>query len=182
MRITVRFQDGAIEEFDTNTLTTDSALGRMNALTDLRVVLEDGLWVEASWYRVVGSEGADMPLAQRSAGCRLQVLSEEEIEQIRSVELDDRLQLVRVGPDLCDVSRLYETADLFYDADELSRCMAGRAAWLHDYLRDTHVGDLHGSDGERLVCAMLGMTEASYEFVSSVAASVYSDDSSSRSV
>ena len=40
MRITVRFQDGAIEEFDTNTLTTDSALGRMNALTDLRVVLE----------------------------------------------------------------------------------------------------------------------------------------------
>lgn len=35
MRITVRFQDGAIEEFDTNTLTTDSVLGRTNALTDL---------------------------------------------------------------------------------------------------------------------------------------------------
>ena len=68
MRITIRFQDGAIEEFDTNTLTTDSALGRKNALTDLRVILENGLWVEASWYRVVGSEGADMPLAQRSAG------------------------------------------------------------------------------------------------------------------
>ena len=177
MRITVRFQDGAIEEFDTNTLTTDSALGRTNALTDLRVTLDDGLWVEASWYRVMGSEGSDMPLAQRSAGCRLHVLSEEEVGQVRSVELDGRLQWVRVGPDLCDVSRLYETAGLFYDADEPSPSMAGRAVWLHDYLRDTHAGDLHGSDGERLVCAMLGMTEASYEFMSGVAASVYSDDS-----
>lgn len=44
---------------------------------------------------------------------------------------------MRVGPDLCDVSWLYETADLFYDADEPSRSMAGRAVWLHDYLRDT---------------------------------------------
>ena len=177
MRITVRFQDGAIEEFDTNTLTTDSALGRANALTDLRVTLGDGLWVEASWYRVVGSEGSDMPLAQRSAGCRLHVLSEEEVEQVRSVELDGRLQWVRIGPDLCDVARLDEISDLFYDADEPARSIAGRATWLHDYLRDALLGELHGPDGERLVCEMLGMTEASYEFVSGVAASVYSDDS-----
>ena len=177
MRITVRFQDGAIEEFDTNTLTTDSALGRANALTDLRVTLGDGLWVEASWYRVVGSEGADMPLAQRLAGCRLHVLSEEEVGQVRSVELDGRLQWVRVGPDLCDVSRLDEMADLYYDADEPSHSIAGRAVWLHDYLRDALGSELHGPDGERLACAMLGMTEASYEFVSGVAASVYSDDS-----
>ena len=176
MRITVRFQDGTIEEFDTNTLTTDSALGRTNALTDLRIALDGGLWVEASWYRVVGSEDADMPLAQRSAGCRLHVLSEEEVAQVRSVELDGRLQWVRVGPDLCDVARLDEAADLFYDADEPSRSMVGRAVWLHDYLRGALSGDLHGSDVERLICATLGMTEASYEFVSGAAASVYSDD------
>ena len=176
MRITVRFQDGAIEEFDTNTLTTDSALGRANALTDLRIVLCDGLWVEASWYRAVSSDSPDVPLAQRSAGCRLHVLSEEEVEQVRSIELDGRLQWVRVGPDLCDVSRLDEASDLFYDADEPSRSMAGRAVWLHDYLRDALGGELHGPDGERLACAMLGMTEASYEFVSGVAANVYSED------
>ena len=79
MRITVRFHDGAIEEFNTNALTIDSALGRTNALTDLRVILQNGLWVEASWYRVVCSEGTEMPLAQRSSGCRLHVLSEEEV-------------------------------------------------------------------------------------------------------
>ena len=178
MRITVRFQDGTVEEFDTNTLTTDSALGRTNALTDLRVTLGEGLWVEASWYRVVGSEGADMPLAQRSAGCRLHVLSEEEVGQVRSLELDGRLQWVRVGPDLCDVARLDETADLFYDADEPSRSMAGRAVWLHDYLRDTLSGELHGPDGERLVCEMLGMTEASYEYLSGAVANVYVEEDS----
>ena len=178
MRITVRFQDGAIEEFDTNTLTTDSALGRANALTDLRIVLDGGLWVEASWYRVMGSEGADMPLAQRSAGCRLHVLSEGEVGQVRSVELDGRLQWVRVGPDLCDVARLDETSDLFYDADEPVRSMAGRAVWLHDYLRDALADELSGPEGERLTCATLGMTEASYEFVSRAAANVYGDEDS----
>ena len=109
-------------------MTTNSALGRTNALTDLRVALEDGLWVEASWYRVVGSEGADMPQAQRPAGRRLHVLSEEEVALVRSVELDGRLQWVRVGPDLCDVARLDETVDLFYDTDEPSRSMAGSAS------------------------------------------------------
>jgi hypothetical protein len=176
MRITVRFQDGAIEEFDTNTLTTDSALGRTNALTDLRLVLHDGLWIEASWYRVVSSEGSEMPLAQRSAGCRLHVLSEEEVAQARSIELDGRLQWVRVGPDLCDVSRLDEAADLFYDADEPARSMAGRAAWLHDYLRGVLASELSGPDEERLVCAKLGMTQASYEYLSGAAANVYSED------
>jgi hypothetical protein len=176
MRITVRFQDGAIEEFDTNTLTTDSALGRTNALTDLRIVLDDGIWIEASWYRVASVEDAGMPLAQRSAGCRLHVLSEEEVVQVRSVELDGRLQWVRVGPDLCDVARLDETADLFYDADEPSRSMAGRAVWLHDYLRGALASKLRGPDEDQLTCAMLGMTEASYEYLSGVAANVYSED------
>lgn len=166
-----------IEEFDTNTLTTDSAHGRTNALTNLRVVLADELWVEASWYQAVSSEGFDMHLAQRSAGCRLHVLSEKEVALVRSVELDGRLQWVRVGPDLCDVSRLDETADLFYDADEPARSMTGRAVWLHDYLKGALASELRGPDGERLVYVLLGMTEASYEFVSGVAASVYSDDS-----
>ncbi|MDO4429186.1 MAG: hypothetical protein Q4B91_06800 [Atopobiaceae bacterium] len=176
MRITVRFQDGSIEEFDTNTLTTDSALGRTNALTDLRIILNDGLWVEASWYRVASSEGTDMPLAQRSAGCRLHVLSEEEVEQVHSIELDGRLQWLRVGPDLCDVARLDETVDIFYDTDEPSRSMAGRAVWLHDYLRQALAGELYGPDEERLTCAMLGMTEASYEFLPGAASNVYVEE------
>jgi hypothetical protein len=98
------------------------------------------------------------------------------VGQVRSVELDGRLQWVRVGPDLCDVAKLDETADLFYDTDEPSRSMAGRAVWLHDYLRDALASELYGPDEGRLTCAMLGMTEASYEFLSGVAANVYTED------
>lgn len=66
MRLTVRFLDGAVEVFDTDALTTESALGRTNALTDLRVALDDGLWVEASWHRIAHDDEGHMPLAQRS--------------------------------------------------------------------------------------------------------------------
>lgn len=93
-----------------------------------------------------------------------------------SVELDGRLQWVRVGPDLCDVSRLDEVTDLFYDAGGPSRSIAGRAVWLHDYLKVTLPGELRGPEEERLVCTMLGMTEASYEYVSGTAANVYGDE------
>ena len=72
--------------------------------------------------------------------------------------------------------RLDETADLFYEADEPSRSMAGRAVWLHDYLRGVLASELSGPDEEQLTCAMLGMTEASYEYLSGVAANVYSED------
>ena len=54
--------------------------------------------------------------------------------------------------------------------------MAGRAVWLHDYLRQALAGELYGPDEERLTCAMLGMTEASYEFLSGAAANVYTED------
>jgi hypothetical protein len=54
--------------------------------------------------------------------------------------------------------------------------MAGRAVWLHDYLRGVLVSELSGPDEEWLTCAMIGMTEASYEYLSGVAANVYAED------
>lgn len=178
MRITVRFVDGSVEEFDTNSLTTESALGRANALTDLRVVLSDGPWVEASWYRVAqGADDGRMPLAQRSPGCRLHVLSKEEIEQARSIKLDGRVQWQRMGPDLCDMALLDDIIDLLHDAEEPSPCVAGKAVWLHDRLRDWLPEVAAQPDGEERICSMLGITEASYEFLSGLSGSLYSDES-----
>ncbi len=74
--------------------------------------------------------------------------------------------------------RLDETADLFYDADEPSRSMAGRALWLHDYLKGVLAGELRGPDEERLLCAMFGMTESNYEFLTGTADNVYGDEDS----
>ena len=178
MRITVSFKDGALEEFDTGALTTESAFGRTNALTDLRVTIQGGLWVEASWYRVPqGGEDAQMPLAQRSPGCRLHVLSEDEMEQVRSIELEGHLRWLRVGPDLCDVALLDDMVDLLHDPKGSSECIAGKAVWLHEHLKQRLPEVFGRRGGDERICSMLGMTKASYEYVSGLSASVYSDDS-----
>ena len=178
MKLTVRYLDGTLELFDTDVLTTESALGRTNALTDLRVTLEDGLWIEASWYRV--SPAADdgrMPLAQRTVGCRLHVLSEEEVGRVRSIELDGSLQWLRIGPDLCEMPLFDEMADLAYDGEGPSGCIAGKAVWLHDLLKERMPDGLKPAEAHSQACMAIGMTEDSYEFVSGLSVSVYSDDS-----
>lgn len=178
MRITVRFMDGAVEEFDTNALTTDSALGHTNALTDLRVTLGNGLWVEASWYRVpqANEDAGEAPLARRTLGCRLRVLTGGKVEAVRSIGLDGRLQWMRIGPDLCDMAALDEMVDLLHDPEEPSSCIAGRVVWLHDLLRERMPGAAGQPDCEKRVCAALGMTPNSYEFVSTASASVYIEE------
>ncbi len=176
MKLTVRFLDGSAETFDTDALTTESALGRTNALTDLRVTLGDGLWVDASWYRMTQAPDDErMPLAQRSAGCRLHVLSEDELGQVRSIELDGTLQWLRVGPDLCDMSLFDEVADLAYGAGGPSGSMADKATWLHDLLKDRLFPRAKPQEAHARACAALGMTEASYEFLSGLAANVYDE-------
>ncbi|MBR3328756.1 MAG: hypothetical protein IKG69_05990 [Atopobiaceae bacterium] len=180
MRITVRYLDGSVESFDTNALTTTSPLGRGNALTDLRVMLGEGLWVEASWYRAPQEQNdrAGLPLAQRSAGCRIHVLSEDEVPLVRSVELDGRVQWLRIGPDLCDVTRLDEMTDLLCSLSRTSSSLAERAVNAHDAIvalaRTCGAQEL---DEDRAL-EMLGMTEASYELLSGVVANVYAGDSS----
>ena len=169
MRVTVRYEDGSVEEFDTSTLTTESALGRPNALTDIHITIGDGVWADVSWYRVptASSDG----LATRLPGCRIHLLNAEELAHARSIEIDGRLQWLRVGDDLCDFTRLDEISDLMHEGTSTS--MAGRAAWLHDTLlqvlptrRDSH---------ER-TCAMLGLTPSSYETLSRMAGYGTSED------
>lgn len=158
MRVTVRYEDGSIEEFDTSTLTTESALGRPNALTDIHITIGDGVWADLSWYRVptASSDG----LATRLPGCRIHLLNGEELAHVRSIELEGRLQWLRVGDDLCDVTRLDEISDLMHEGPSTS--IASRAVWLHDTLlqvlptrRDSH----------EHTCLTLGLSPSSYEIL-----------------
>ena len=73
-----------------------------------------------------------MPLAHRTVGCRLHVLYEEETGRVRSIEMDGSLQWLRVCPDLCEIPLFDEMADLAYDEEAPSGCMAGKSVWLHD--------------------------------------------------
>ena len=156
MTVTVRYEDGSVEVFDTGTLTTDGALGRPNALTDIQISIGDGVWADVSWYRV--PNGMPGNLASRQPGCRIHLLNAEELARTRSIELDGRTQWLRVGTDLCDVSRFDETSDLVFEGPSLG--MAGKAVWLHDMLMQALPAS---RDAHEHACALLGMTPASYE-------------------
>ena len=55
-------------------------------------------------------------------------------------------------------------------------CVAGRAVWLHDLLRERMPGAAGQPDCEERVCTALGMTPGSYEFLSGLSASVYVEE------
>ena len=60
----------------------------------LAVAMDDGLWVEVSWYRVPQgpTEDGALPLAQRSPGCRVHVLSDAEVAHARSTARREALR------------------------------------------------------------------------------------------
>ena len=117
MRITVWYEDGSLEEFDTTALTTAGALGAPDAMTDVavRLVEGDGMWAELSWYDSASIGGGDEQLAPRRAGCRAHLLSEGELARVRSCDVDGARWLTRVGPDLVDERRLSELLALLYE-------------------------------------------------------------------
>ena len=162
MMMTVRYEDGTVEEFDTGSLTTEGALGRPNAFTDVHVTIGDGVWAAVSWYRVPTDRPGE--LADRMPGCRVHLLNKEELSRARSIELDGRLQWLRVGDDLCDVARLDEMCELMHEGP--SGCMAGRAVWMHDTLLQALPAS---RDSHERACAMLGLTPSSYEFLTEAA-------------
>ena len=161
MRMTVRYEDGSVEEFDTGTLTTEGALGRPNAFTDINATIGDGVWADVSWYRVPTDRPGEV--ASRQPGCRVHLLNAEELSRTRSIEVDGRLQWLRVGDGLCDIARLDEVSDLMHEGP--SACIAGRAVWLHDTLMQALPAS---RESHELVCAMLGLTPSSYVFLSEV--------------
>ncbi|KUH59334.1 hypothetical protein HF885_09835 [Olsenella umbonata] len=163
MRITVWYEDGGLEEFDTTALTTAGALGAPDAMTDVavRLVEGDGMWAELSWYDSACSGGGDEQLAPRRAGCRAHLLSEDELARVRSCDVDGTRWLTRVGPDLVDERRLSELLSLLYEPPVEGMSLARRAVWLLGHLADADDG--LGMDG---ALSLMGMTRASYQFLS----------------
>lgn len=163
MRVTAWYEDGGLEEFDTTAPTTAGGLGAPDAITDVAVRLGegDGMWAELSWYDSAGSGSTDGQLAPRRAGRRAHLSSEDELSRVRSCDVDGARWLTRVGPDLVDERRLSEPLALLYEPPVEGLSLARRAAWLLGHLLEADDG--LGVDG---ALSLMGMTRASYEFLS----------------
>lgn len=170
MRLTIWFEDGGIEEFDTSMLTTSAALGSSNVLSDLKIkILENkGMWAELSWYESRGHTVEDMPpeSALRRAGCSLQLLNKEEVDLMRSAEMDGILQWIRIGPDLLDLRRLNDLLLLYYEPDIEALSFARKIRWLHDHLL-LLTERLEEQVKESVVLERMGISRASYKLLSS---------------
>lgn len=163
MRITVWYEGGGLEEFDTTSLTTAGALGTPDAMTDVAVSVTegDGMWAELSWYDSEAGEGAGEGLAPRRAGCRTHLLLEQELARVRSCDVDGVRWLTRVGPDLLDERRLSELLALLYEPPVEALSLARKTTWL--------LGHLMAADeslGMEQALGAMGMTRASYLFLS----------------
>lgn len=168
MRIRVHYDDGREEEFDTSALTVAGVLGRTNAMSDFCLsAREDGLWAEATWYDVSAAL-QDAGVARRAPGCSIQLLSADELEHAQTVLSSDEVLFYRVGPDLLDMALFRRAMEFFFVPDDLARpSVAARAERLLQILEGVFPGK-----GQGELLAMMGITEASYQFLSGADANV----------
>ena len=84
-----------------------------------------------------------------------------------SVAVDGTVRWSRVGPDLADVGRLRALGAMWHPGGGST---AQLAVWLHDLACQAHPELVGTRDGEDEVCGMIGMTMASYEYLSDLVA------------
>lgn len=159
MRVTVRYDGGPVEELDTDRLTRAEPFAGKSVVADLAVSAgPDGIRLAMDYYDASGVEAGGE--AARRHGWTALLASAEEMARIESVDLDGAPWLLRVGGELADVGRLRRACDLWCDEDG---SLAARAVWAHDAISLARPGLLGERDGERRLCAELGLSVASYE-------------------
>ncbi len=142
MKIQIKYADGRLDVFDTDSHTPAQPFGEGCMLADYELRFEDmgkGLWLQAHYYdadpsyRDDADEGA-VPVARRSMGWRFLLAEAGELESVEQVLVDGERALVRMGEGLVDVMKLdIATALLLTDAGGPS--LAGKLQGVVDALR-----------------------------------------------
>jgi hypothetical protein len=105
MRVTVSFEDGRLEEFDSDRLTRPDPFPGRSVLSDLVLSLgDDGMWLELDYYD--SQEVAEGEALRRHRGWRAQLATAEELSAASRVDVDGATRWMRVGGGMVDVSRL----------------------------------------------------------------------------
>lgn len=119
MNITIRYDNGRIDVFDTVSFTAPQPFPQTNMLTDFELKLDDlgkkGLWLAAHYYAIGQayreSAGDDeVPVARRKMGWRFLLAQEDEVDHIQSVDMDGSPVLRRAAGTLFDYARFEAVA------------------------------------------------------------------------
>ena len=119
MNITIRYDTGRVDVFDTVSFTAAQPFPQTNMLTDFELKLDDlgkrGLWLAAHYYAIgqayrdAAGEG-EVPVARRRMGWRLLLAQEDEVDHIQSVDMDGSPVLRRAAGTLFDYARFESVA------------------------------------------------------------------------
>lgn len=119
MNITIRYDTGRIDVFDTDSFTATQPFPQSNMLTDFELKLDDlgkkGLWLAAHYYAIgqayrdaAGDDEA--PVARRKMGWRFLLAQEDEVDHIQSVDMGGSPVLRRAAGTLFDYARFENAA------------------------------------------------------------------------
>lgn len=167
MKVQIKYADGRLDVFDTDSHTPAQPFGQGCLLADYELHFEDmgkGLWLQAHYYDADPSYREDLeegavPVARRSMGWRFLLAEAGELKEVEQVLVDGERALVRMGEALVDVARLdCATALLLTDAGGPS--LASKLQGVVDALRasgaavdDEEAAKLAGADWESLAWA-----------------------------
>ena len=167
MKVQIKYGDGRLDVFDTDSHTPAQPFGSGCLLADYELHFEEmgkGLWLQAHYYdadpsfREEAAEGT-VPVARRSMGWRFLLAEAGELASVEQVTVDGERALVRMGESLVDVMRLdAATALLLTDAGGPS--LASKLQGVVDALRaagaavdDEEAAKLAGASWESLAWA-----------------------------
>lgn len=154
MKITVYYQTGKIDQFDTGTFTTQEPFKAegINVTTELQLRLdllkEEGLLLDIFWYDLTAKSGvssqneevgATIAHADRKPGRRVRLVSRSELAGIAKITCDNELLVWRQGSELINGIKFHGQEILCF-SDTTTTSINQRAVAIFEYLQKANPG------------------------------------------
>ena len=114
MKVQVKYKNGRLDVFDTDSYTASQPFGEGCMLANYEVrfdQLDKGLWLQAHFYETDSrfkdeADEGTVPVGRRSMGWRFLLAEVSELNDVEQVAVDGDRALIRMGDALVDVTRL----------------------------------------------------------------------------
>ena len=191
MKVVVYYQSGKIDVFDSTNFTLAEPFSRIgkNLMTEFTLRLdllnegyEEGLFVDVFWYDLARTNtpisdddtGAEIPLCNRQVGCRICLVSKNELQNIAKISLDGEMLVWRQGTG--DNSELingikFSNQEILCFSNTTTTSINRRASSVFAYLQNAHPDK---SSDE--VAQMMGYSLKAIEAVQAYEAANLEDD------
>lgn len=164
MQVAIAYEDGHLEIFDSNSLTSGAPFGKSSILTEFHIAWEEdggGRSLVAYCHHLEdpgGSTDDESAVSDRIRGPRAVLAEPADVARIESVHVDGRLVAWKQGGCLVDARRFELACRKWYVGPSFATSNE-KAVWLFRYLERAH-GEL-GSD-EALICPLFGFPVDAY--------------------